>query len=145
VLWIGSMGSLKVRDVMTGDVFALTANDTLDTLYDLMDAKKIRHMPIVNADHALVGLVTERDMLKGALGLTDDLPVNIQHDVLAQVKVGSIMTMEPETCDPEDELVAAAQIMLENKYGCLPVVDGDRLVGILTEADFVKLAIEQDV
>jgi len=137
------MQKLKVRDVMTADVFALTADDSLATLVDAMDARNIRHVPVVNEDGDLVGLVSQRDLVRGALGDAADLPFNIARDLLADTKVGTLMTLEPETVEPNDALATAGQLLLDYKFGCLPVVEGDHLVGILTESDFVKLVVEQ--
>lgn len=132
------MESLLVRDLMTSNVFSLRARDDLSALYDLMDAEHIRHIPVVDEEGSLVGLVTHRDMLRSALSDRSDLPVSIQRDVLRRIRVEEIMNTVVETIEPDRPIQDAAQVMLENKYGCLPVVEGTRLVGILTEADFVR-------
>lgn len=132
------MPSLRVRDLMTADVFTVRPDDPLTTLRDLMDDKHIRHVPVVDEDGSLAGLVSERDLLRRASGADTDLPLSVQADVFAAVRVRDIMTWDIETVEAETDAGSAAQIMLENKYGCLPVTDGDTLVGILTEADFVR-------
>src|SRR5262249_34058144 len=67
-----------------------------------------------------------------------DLPLSMQRDMLKTISVAEIMTTSVETVEPDTPLSDAAQIMMENKYGCLPVLDGMELVGILTESDFVR-------
>ena len=136
------MTNLKVRDLMTSEVLSLNANDTLEKLYDAMDANHFRHMPVINDDGDLVGLVTHRDLIKNALGAAEELPVGMQRDLLQQTKVGEVMTVEPETVSAETDLASAGQLLLEYKFGCLPVVEGDQLVGILTEADFVRHVVD---
>ncbi len=134
--WI--VPSLRVRDLMTAVVFTVHPDDPLGKLRDMMDEKHIRHVPVVEADGALAGLVSERDLLRRASGMGADLPLSVQEDVLAHVQVREIMTWEVETVEADEEAAAAAETMLENKYGCLPVVEADALAGILTEADFVR-------
>jgi CBS domain-containing protein len=127
-----------VRDLMTDNVFTLNPKDDLVQLYDLMDSHRVRHVPIVDKDGDVVGLVTLRDLFRGALGSLDELPLSVEREMLRRRRVRDIMQTEPDTIEAETTLVEAAQMLLENKVGCLLVVEGMRLVGILTEADFVR-------
>jgi len=127
-----------VRELMTERVFTLRPSDSLAALEDLMDARRVRHVPIVDRDGDLVGLVSHRDLASGVLGRLDDVPISVGRDILRGRRVREIMTSEPETVDPDTPLAEAASMLLENKIGCLPVVEGAHLVGILTEADFVR-------
>jgi CBS domain-containing membrane protein len=132
-----------VRDLMTEKVFTLSPSDNLVALEDLMDARHVRHVPIVDREGDLVGLVTHRDLSRSFLGRLDDLPVSVERDLLRGRRVREIMTTEPETVEPDASLKEAASILFENKIGCLPVVEGLHLVGILTEADFVRDFVER--
>ena len=132
------MATLRVRDLMTSRVFTVQPDDPLSMLRDLMDQKLIRHVPVVDEGGALAGLVSDRDLLRRAFGGDVDLPLSLQDDLLAAVRVREVMTWEVETVSSDQDAAEAAQVMLENKYGCLPVVDEGELVGILTEADFVR-------
>jgi CBS domain-containing membrane protein len=132
-----------VRDLMTEKVFTLRPGNNLATLYDLMDSKHVRHVPIVDSEEELVGLVTHLDLSRSALGRLDDLPLSAERDALSAKRIRDIMLTEPDTIEPDAALKDAAQILLENKVGCLPVVEGLRLVGILTEADFVRDFLER--
>jgi CBS domain-containing membrane protein len=126
-----------VRDLMTERVFTLSPADDLATLYDLMDSCRVRHIPIVE-DGELVGLVTSTDLSRCALGRVDNLPLSEERAQLRRRHVRDIMSSEPDTIEPDSLLQDAAEMLLENKIGCLPVVEGLRLVGIVTEADFVS-------
>ena len=138
------MTKLSVRDLMTDTIFALRADDDIQMARDLMDERNVRHVPVLDEDRHLVGLVSERDLLRSMYPSTSELPVGTQHAVLKRVKVSAIMTRDVETVEPEDDLVAAAQVMLDNKYGCVPmVVEGGRVEGILTESDFVRYLAER--
>jgi len=128
---------------MTEKVFTLKGRDDLTALYDLMDSRRVRHVPIVESDGELVGLVTDRDLSRTALGAVEELPLSVERDILRRRRIRDIMATEPDTIEPDATLKEAAEILLENKVGCLPVVEGLRLVGILTEADFVSDFLER--
>jgi len=134
--------ALEVRDLMTEKVFTLKPGDTLEELYELMDDKHVRHVPVVDREGDLVGLVTHRDLSRSALGPQEGLPLNVQEEILRRRKVREIMATEVDTIEPDEPLEDAAGMLLENKIGCVPVVEGEHLVGILTEADFVRYYVE---
>jgi len=132
-----------VRDLMTEKVHTLTPKDDLAALYDLMDSRRVRHVPIVDSEGEIVGLVTDRDLSRTALGAVEELPLSVERDILRRRRVRDIMAAEPDVIEPDARLQEAAAILLENKVGCLPVVEGLRLVGIITEADFVRDFLER--
>jgi len=137
------MRTLHVADLMTESVATLKPGDSIAALNDLMTARHVRHVPIVDSDGDLVGLVSHRDLLRAVLSSAADLPISAQRAILQHLRVEEIMIQDPETTEPGTDLREAAQIMLENKYGSLPVVEGSRLVGILTEADFIRFVAER--
>jgi CBS domain-containing membrane protein len=132
-----------VRDLMTERVFTLKGKDDLAALYDLMDSRRVRHIPVVDNDGELIGLVTDRDLSRSALGAVEELPLSVERDILRRRRVRDIMATEPDVIEPDATLREAAEMLLENKVGCLPVVEGLHLVGILTEADFVRDYLER--
>jgi CBS domain-containing membrane protein len=127
---------------MTDTLFTLRPQDDLTVLYDLMDAKHIRHVPIVDRERELVGLVTQRDLSRSALGTQEDAPLSLQREMLRRRRIREIMATEVDTVEPDEDLRVAADMLIENKIGCLPVVEGTHLVGILTESDFVRLFVQ---
>lgn len=132
------MTQLSVRDLMSDDVIAVRSGDDLATLRDLMITHHIRHMPVVDGDGELVGLVSHRDLLRASLIEQPDVASYMEEAVLERIKVREVMTEGVESVEAETDLRDAAEIMYENKYGCLPVTEGLRVVGILTESDFVR-------
>ncbi len=132
-----------VRDLMTEKVFTLKGRDDLAALYDLMDSRHVRHVPVVDSEGELIGLVTDRDLSRSALGAVEELPLSVERDILRRRRVRDIMATEPDVIEPDATLREAAEMLLENKVGCLPVVEGLHLVGILTEADFVRDYLER--
>lgn len=132
------MKDLRVRDLMTERVVTVRPGDTVDRIYDAMTQHSIRHLAVIDDDGDLVGVVSHRDLLRHALIERVDLPLFVQRAVLRRTRVEEIMTSEIETAEPDQPLAEAAQVMFDNKLGCLPVVEGWRVVGILTESDFVR-------
>lgn len=135
--------SEQVRDLMTPRVFSVRPDDDLEGLYDLLDERHIRHVPVVDAEGDLVGLVTQRDLARSALGPQDAVPLSMMQEMLRRRRVREIMATEVESVEPDESLKTAAEMLLENKIGCLPVVEGEHLVGILTESDFVRRYVER--
>jgi CBS domain-containing membrane protein len=132
------MSELRVRDLMTPNVVTVRADDNIATAYELMLDHRFRHLVVIDDEGDLVGLLTHRDLLRNSLIERAGLPPSFQTDVMQRIRVEEVMTSEVETAEPGQWLQKAALVMYENKYGCLPVVDGSRVVGILTESDFVR-------
>lgn len=135
------MSSLLVRDLMTEKVYSIRPGEDLARLVDLMDDIHVRHVPVVDDERVVIGLVSQRDLVREVLHAPSDLPFSETRELLKRKNVRSIMTTDVETVEPDTKIEEAGQLMLDNKLGCLPVVEGDRLVGILTEADFVKFTV----
>ncbi|MBF0237401.1 MAG: CBS domain-containing protein [SAR324 cluster bacterium] len=130
---------LKVKDLMTTELFTLKENDNLNISKFLMENKKIRHMPVINHRHEFIGLITQRDLLAMNISTLADLDEAQEADILKGIPVVEVMREEIATVTPDTDLQEAAKLMFDYKYGCLPVLDGKKLLGIITEADFVRL------
>jgi CBS domain-containing protein len=124
---------IAVADFMTKDLVTVREADDVALAEALLRLGGIRHLPVVR-DRKLVGILTHRDILRsGESGKPS----------ARDLAVGSVMTKEPTSVRPAMGLAHAAKIMLERKYGCLPVCEEDgTLVGIVTEADFVRFAAD---
>ena len=123
-----------VKHLMTADLFTVNKNDVVDLAASLMDWKHVRHVPVEDDDHRLVGLVTHRGLLR-ALAERHGRDA----DSLA---VSDVMQQEVLTVHPETPSLEALQQMKEHRVACLPVVEDGRLVGILSERDFMGIAGE---
>ncbi|MBS1105709.1 MAG: domain containing rane protein [Deltaproteobacteria bacterium] len=134
---------MKVRDWMTHEVASVRRNDQLVIADDLMRLGRIRHTPVLE-DHSddLVGIVSQRDLFRGALAAALGYGQHAQQKVLGMLVIKDIMSTNPVTTTPDTPLADAARVMLERKIGCLPVLEDGRLVGILTESDFLRFAVE---
>ena len=132
--------NVHVRDVMSRTPKTLGRNDQLSLADDVMRAERIRHLPVLDDDGSLCGILSQRDMFRGALAQALGYGTAAQQKMLTMLRVKEVMTTDVITTRPDMALAEAAKTMLERKIGCLPVMDGVRLVGILTESDFVALA-----
>jgi len=131
---------MLVRDLMSRDVVTLDANESLLLADDVMRLGRIRHLPVVE-DGRLVGLVTHRDLLRASVSSLAGLSRSEEATIKRAIPVREVMSRDPLTIAPDRPALEACRILLDRKLGCLPVVDaGGRLVGIVTEADFVSLA-----
>ncbi|HSL17582.1 MAG TPA: CBS domain-containing protein [Methylomirabilota bacterium] len=134
-------GRMKVSDIMSTDVITLIEDETLAHAKSCMDRGRIRHLPVVRG-RKLVGLVTHRDLLAASFSIFAEVEPAEQRRVFVTIPVAESMHRDVVTVKPDDSVAEVAGILLDNKYGCLPVVDeaGD-LVGIVTEADFLRLTV----
>jgi CBS domain-containing membrane protein len=131
------MASLRVSDIMTKDVLTLNRNDSLATADDVMRLGRIRHIVAIDDEGALAGVLSQRDLFLGGLLKALGFGTRAKSKALASLVVKEAMIADPITTTPATALTEAAEVMLKNKIGCLPVLDNGKLVGILTEADFV--------
>ena len=131
-----------VEDVMTRRLVTLKPDDVLGSIEEAMQSLRVRHLPVVDAEGKLLGLVTHADVWHAASSVLGER--DAEHTALiGQVPVARIMQTELLTVEPQDPLIEVGKLMWDSKVGCLPVVKGDgTLVGILTEADFIAIAVE---
>jgi CBS domain-containing membrane protein len=134
--------AIPVSKLMTKEVVTLNANEPLSFADDVMRLGRIRHMPVVDDDGELVGILSQRDLFRDALARTLGYGSHAQAKVLGMLRAKEVMSTGVETIEPNTPLDEAAQIMLRKKIGCLVVVEAQEIVGILTESDFVRLAVD---
>lgn len=130
---------LRVEDVMTRAVKTVGRNDHLTLVDELMKVGHFRHVVVLDEDGKLAGVVSHRDIFLGALAWSMGQAARAHDRVLATTPAKEVMQSDPVTVDPSTLLTEAATLMAEHKIGCLPVVRGEDLVGILTEGDFLAL------
>jgi CBS domain-containing protein/gamma-glutamylcysteine synthetase len=123
---------MKVEEFMDTDLFTVQKDDLLDLVFKMMDWNRIRYIPVENSKGELAGLVTNRLLLR----YYADLPFSKDQ---VEKTVEDIMIKKPITVTPDMSVVQAIKIMEENKIGCLPVVKGKELIGVITEKDFMRI------
>lgn len=132
---------LTVADLMTPEVFTLRETDTLKMARSMMSLARIRHIPIVGENMEFLGLLTHRDILNATLSRFSGVDKATRDEIDSGIPIMEVMRSDVTVVPPGMHLRDAAGILLNHKYGCLPVVHGGQLRGILTEADFLKLTI----
>ena len=133
---IGRYNWMKVLDVMTPNPLTVTAVESVGVANELMSENNIRQIPVVDG-HELVGIVTDRD-IRAFLG--DALLANpAERENTLNTPVGDIMTTEPLYLAPDDDLQEAVEMLIEQKFGAIPVVDeAEGLVGIVSYVDVLR-------
>jgi acetoin utilization protein AcuB len=134
---------ILVRDWMTRDVITADEKTTLPQAHKLMKERRIRRLPVTDRDGRLVGIVTRGDVREASPSGASSLSIYEVHYLLAQLTVDQIMTRQPKTVAPDQPIKEAARLMLENKISGLPVVEGGRVVGIITESDIFRGLIDR--
>jgi CBS domain-containing protein len=132
----------QVKNIMTRDVFTLNQLESLSAAKDLMNLARIRHIPIVDDLGHFVGLLTHRDILAATISELAGIDRETQDEIESGIPIAEIMQTDVATVLPDLPLKEAARLLLDEKYGCLPVICEDKLCGIITEADFLRLTID---
>ena len=132
-----------VRDIMTPEVTTLGRNESLQFVKDIMNLGRVRHFPVVD-EGKVVGIVSQRDLYKASLGSVMKYGEKAQRSFLEGIAVKEVMCEPVITIAPHASVQEAARIMIEKKIGCLPVLEGHTLVGIVTETDMLKLVAEME-
>lgn len=136
------MPPILVQDIMTSPVVTFFAEQSMPLADEVMRLRRFRHLPVVDDQQRLVGLVSHRDLLRAQISDLTGLSRTDRMTRQDDVKVRDVMTVDVWRVHPETSAAVAGQTLLDHRFGCLPVVDGvGVLVGILTERDFLKFAL----
>ena len=128
---------MHVQEIMAEDVVTIDRNDDLRLVDDIMAERHLRHLPVLE-DGQLVGLVTQRDLFKARMSSTMGYGEKAQRSFLHTVRVKEIMVYPVMTVSPEISVSVAAELMIREGIGCLPVVQEGRLSGIVTKTDLLQ-------
>ena len=115
----------------------ISVSERLSTVEDIMTLGHVRHMPVVQGGK-LVGVVSERDLLRASLSVLSEHRGPERRAFLHVVEIARVMSAPPIVIGPDATIDEAALVMAEKKIGCLPVVERDRLVGMVTETDVLR-------
>ena len=128
---------MQVKDVMTQQVETIGRNDDLLMVDELMGRRHLRHLPVID-NNQIVGIVTQRDLFKAAMSSAMGYGEKAQHQFLHSVRVKEIMVYPVITVTSDTDLQEAVRMIMEKGIGCLPVVDGTQLVGMVTKTDLLR-------
>lgn len=133
---------MLVRERMSTQPVTITADTPITEALRVMRQHHVRRLPVLNEEGRLIGIVSEKDLLYASPSPATSLSIYEMHYLLSQLKVTEVMTASVITVPPDTPLEEAARIMADHKIGGLPVVEGDRLVGIITETDIFEVFLE---
>ena len=133
---------MLVRDRMSKHPLTISQEETILRAHSYMEEQKVRHLPVVDKTGRMVGVVTEDDLLKAEPSGVTLLSVWELHALMDKIRVKDVMVLNVITTTEDTPIESAAQLLLEHKIGCLPVMREGRLVGIITESDIFRTFME---
>ena len=134
---------MLVSDLMSTDTVTLQRNDRLVLADHTMKERAIRHLPVLDESGQVCGILSQRDLFRGALLKNLGYGGHLEHKILESMVVKEAMVSPVITTTPTTPLEQAACEMIEHKIGCLPVISNGELQGILTEEDFVRWILRE--
>jgi acetoin utilization protein AcuB len=129
---------LTVADLMTLEPDVVTPDTSLLEVFERMKAEGCRQFPVLDQDGQLVGIITDRDL---RLAMNSPLVLHARSEdllLLGAANVGAVMTPHPVTVSPDTPACQAARMLSTYKFGALPVLEGDEVVGIVSVTDFLE-------
>ncbi len=129
---------MTIEKAMSTKVVTIQAGDTLLHATRTMKDNKVKHLPVVDGAGGLVGIVTDRDLKRASASDATTLEVHELLYLLDKVTIDTIMRRNVVTIEKGTALKQAAQLMVEKGIGCLPVMDGKQLAGIITRTDVLR-------
>lgn len=132
---------MLVGDIISGKVITINIKDDVKKAFELMKSKKIRHIPVLDGEK-LVGIITNTDLRQALIPSKSEGAEQTYYFTSKFSTVGEIMTKGTITVTPQTDVEEAATLLLHYKIGGLPVVEGDKLVGMITGTDILEVFIE---
>jgi len=133
-----------IKENMQKNPITITPEASFYEARAIIRDKGIRHLPVVDKNHRLVGLITDRDIREAAPSDATSLSIHELHYLLGKLKVSAFMTPKSKliTITPETIIEKAVQLMHDHKIGCLPILEGENFIGIITETDVLGLFVD---
>ena len=138
---MAEQSTVTVRTLMTQNPATLDRNETLDIPDTIMNLGRIRHMPVVE-DGKVVGILSQRDLFRSALIVALGFGRKTTSALIKTIRVKEVMTKPAITITADAAVSDAARLMIEKKIGCLPVVENEKLIGLITETDILRSVVE---
>ncbi|GHV73769.1 hypothetical protein AGMMS49940_10710 [Spirochaetia bacterium] len=131
-----------ISDVMTKNPISVHPEMSVTEVRSLMDKEQVGHLPVLDKNNKLAGIITKKDMLKAGPSAATSLDMYEISYLLSKLKVEKIMVKTVHTVTENDVVEEAARIMADETIGCLPVMKGDLLVGIITKTDLFHVFVK---
>ncbi len=133
---------MLVKDRMTSDPVVITTDTSLKEALEIVRSKPFRHLPVLDENGKLVGIVTEKSLVYASPTSTTALSVFEVDYILSRTKVGQIIQGSVISVGPDWPIEEAARVMVDRRIGCLPVVEDDKLIGIISDTDIFRVFVE---
>ncbi len=133
---------MLVKDRMSPNPVTVTTDTSLKDALDLVRDSPFRHLPVLDENRKLVGIVTEKSLVYASPTSSTTLSVFEVDYILSRTKLGQILQGEVVTVGPDLPIEEAARVMIDNHIGCLPIVEDDELVGIISDTDIFRVFVE---
>jgi CBS domain-containing protein len=124
----------RVRDIMQTKVVTISVTERLSTVEDIMTLGRVRHIPVVHGGR-LVGVLSQRDLLRASLSELGTYGTEARRAFLHAIEIERVMSTPAITIGPDAGVQLAARLMADHRIGCLPVVENEQFVGLVTETD----------
>ncbi len=131
---------ITVKDLMSDELYTLKSTNTIHQAKELMLKNRIRHIPIIDDDGKFMGLLTKQVILAVSVSALADIDTQERDELESHVPISEVMITDVVVAEENTNLSKAAKFLLEQKHGCLPIFKDGKIIGILTESDFVRLA-----
>ena len=133
---------MTVKRMMKKNPITTTAETSIVDFADILKENHIHRLPVLDKKGKLIGVITEKDILHASPSPVSSLSVYEMPYMLSRLKVSNLMTKDVRTIDPDTTVEEAAKIMVDDDLSCLPVIEGDKLVGIVSKSDMFKVLYE---
>ena len=130
----------QLSEIMNRDLVTVDKQASLRRARRILDQHRIRHLLVVDGKR-LVGIVTDRDLRQAAPSSKSPLTISERQEFMDELKVLEVMSRKLITASSTTTIREAAKVMVREKIGCLPVVDGNQLVGIVTQSDLLEMLV----
>jgi len=138
------LNKVKIHEIMTTPAISLNFEKPFQEVIKIFQNQRIRHLPLVDKNQEVVGIISQRDLYKLQPPHKNEEGQWVYDlDVMDEFILGRVMTPNPFTLPTQSLLAEAISCMVEQKYGCIPIVDDQKkLCGIITQYDILKIAFE---
>ena len=133
----------QLSEIMSRGLITVDKNASLRRARRILDQHRIRHLLVMDGKR-LVGIVTDRDLRQAAPSSKSPLTMSEREEFMDELKVVEVMSRKLITASPDTTVREAARVMVSEKIGCLPVVYGNQLVGIVTETDLLEMLVREE-
>ena len=133
---------MTVKRMMKKNPITTTAETSIVDVADILKENHIHRLPVLDKKGKLIGVITEKDILHASPSPVSSLSVYEMPYMLSRLKVSNLMKKDVRTIDPDTTVEEAAKIMVDDDLSCLPVIEGEKLVGIVSKSDMFKVLYE---